>query len=160
MSIDFKKLVVQYKDQLIKDTQKLLQINSELTSFDPNREGAPFGPGNKAALDFMLELAKRDGFSFENVDGYAGHIQFGDSKEYIGSIGHLDVVPAGSGWTYPAYGAEIHDNKIYARGSEDDKGPTMAVYYAMKILKESGLKLNKRIKLVLEIGRASCRERV
>ena len=47
-------------------------------------EGAPFGEGNKEALEFMLNLAKRDGFKFENVDGYAGHI---DSKEYIGSIG-------------------------------------------------------------------------
>ena len=155
MSIDFKALVLKYKDQLIKDTQKLLQINSELTSFDPNREGAPFGEGTKAALDFMLDLAKRDGFRFENVDGYAGHIEFGDSEEYVGSIGHLDVVPAGSGWTYPAYAAEIHDNKIYARGSEDDKGPTMAVYFAMKILKETGIKLSKRIKLILGLDEES-----
>src|SRR5690554_181648 len=124
MSIDFKALVEKYKDQFIKDTQELLKINSELTTFDPNRVGAPFGEGNKQALDFMLDLAKRDGFKFENVDGYAGHIEFGESKAYIGSIGHLDVVPAGSGWTYPAYGAEIHNNRIYARGAEEDRKST------------------------------------
>lgn len=149
MSIDFKSLVLKYKDQFIKDTQALLRINSELTTFDPNRIGAPFGEGNKEALDFMLNLAKKDGFVTENVDGYAGHIEFGDSEEFIASIGHLDVVPAGSGWTYPPYAAEIHDNKIYARGSEDDKGPTMAVYYAMKILKDLGVELKTRIKLIL-----------
>ena len=28
----------------------------------------------------------------------------------VGVLGHVDVVPAGdTGWTYPAYGAEIHD---------------------------------------------------
>lgn len=155
MSIDFKALVLKYKDQFIKDTQDLLRINSELTTFDPNRKGAPFGEGNKQALDFMLDLAKRDGFKFENVDGYAGHIEYGDSKDYIGSIGHLDVVPAGSGWTYPAYAAEIHDNKIYARGAEDDKAPTMAVYYGMKILKELGVELKTRIKLILGLDEES-----
>jgi len=155
MSIDFKALVLKYKDQFIKDTQDLLRINSELTTFDPNRVGAPFGEGNKKALDFMLDLAKRDGFKFENVDGYAGHIEYGDSKEYIGSIGHLDVVPAGSGWTYPAYAAEIHDNKIYARGAEDDKAPTMAVYYGMKILKDLGVPLKTRIKLILGLDEES-----
>lgn len=155
MKIDFKKEVLKYKDELINDTRKLLQINSELTTFDPNRTGAPFGLGNKEALDFMLDLAKKDGFNVLNVDGYAGHIEYGDSKEYIGSIGHLDVVPAGSDWTYPPYEAKIVDGKIYARGTEDDKGPTMAVYYAMKILKNLGVKLNTRIKLILGLDEES-----
>ena len=41
------------------------------------------------------------------------------------------------------------------RGAEDDKGPTMAVYYAIKILKELGVKLSKRIKLILGIDEES-----
>lgn len=155
MKIDFKKEVLKYKDELINDTRKLLQINSELTTFDPNRTGAPFGLGNKEALDFMLDLAKKDGFNVLNVDGYAGHIEYGESIDYIGSIGHLDVVPAGSDWTYPPYEAKIVDGKIYARGTEDDKGPTMAVYYAMKILKNLGVKLNTRIKLILGLDEES-----
>lgn len=154
MAIDFEKLVMKYKDEFIKDTQDLLKINSELTEFNPN-SNAPFGQGTKDALDFMLNLAKKDGFVTEDVDGYAGHIEFGDSEEYIGSIGHLDVVPAGTGWTYPPYGAEIHDNKIYARGAEDDKGPTMALYYAMKILKKENIQLSKRIKLILGLDEES-----
>src|SRR5690554_6312076 len=155
MAIDFKSLVLQYKEQLIKDTQALLKINSELTRFDPKNSKAPFGEGNQKALDFMLALAKRDGFKVENVDGYAGHIEYGDSKDYIGIIGHLDVVPAGTGWTYPPYGAEIHHNRIYARGAEDDKGPTMAAYYALKILKELGVTLNTRVKLILGLDEES-----
>jgi len=84
-----------------------------------------------------------------NLDGYAGHISYGNQKEYVGTIGHLDVVPAGNDWTYPAYGAEIHNNKMYGRGTEDDKGPTIAIYYALKILKELNVPLSKRIKLIL-----------
>ena len=47
------------------------------------------------------------------------------------------------------YGAVIKDGKIYARGSSDDKGPTMAAYYAMKLVKEQGLPLKKRVRLIL-----------
>lgn len=149
MPYDFKKEVLLRKDEIIKDLQGLIQINSELTTFDPNRKQAPFGKGIDQALSYMLELGKKDGFDVENVDHYAGHIRLGSSDEYIGSIGHLDVVPAGTGWTYPAYSGTIVDGKMYGRGTEDDKGPTIAFYYAMKILKQLKVPLSKEIKLVL-----------
>lgn len=149
MTINFREEVLKRKDQLILDLQKLIQINSELTTFDPNRKGAPFGEGTKEALDLMLAIGERDGFSTVNLEGYAGHIEMGNQKDFVGIIGHLDVVPAGNDWTYPPYGAEIHDGKMYGRGTEDDKGPTIAAYYAMKILKELNVPLSKRVKLIL-----------
>ncbi|MDY0295344.1 MAG: dipeptidase PepV [Acholeplasmataceae bacterium] len=149
MKINFKEEVLKRKDQLILDLQKLIQINSELTTFDPERKGAPFGEGTKQALDYMLAVGQRDGFSTVNLDGYAGHIEYGTQKDFVGIIGHLDVVPAGNDWTYPPYGAEIHDGKMYGRGTEDDKGPTIAAYYALKILKELNVPLSKRVKLIL-----------
>lgn len=155
MKINFKDEVLKRKDDLIKDLQTLIQINSELTTFDPNRVGAPFGEGNKEALDWMLALGDKDGFNTENVDGYAGHIELGSQSEYVGIVGHLDVVPAGSGWSHPPYGAEIHDNKMFGRGTEDDKGPTIAAYYAMKILNELNVPLSKRVKLIVGIDEES-----
>ncbi len=149
MSFDFSKEVAKRKEQIIKDLEGIVKINSELTTYDPKRVGAPFGEGIKEALDFMLSLGQRDGFKTENLEGYAGHIEFGDQEEYVGLIGHLDVVPAGNDWTYPPYGAEIHDGMMYGRGTEDDKGPTIAAYYALKILKELEIPLSKRIKIVL-----------
>lgn len=149
MSIDFKKEVLKRKDQLILDLQHLIRINSEMTTFDPNRKGAPFGEGTKEALDLMLSIGQRDGFETVNLDGYAGHIEYGTQKEFVGMIGHLDVVPAGNDWTHDPYGAEIHNNRMYGRGTEDDKGPTIAAYYALKILKELNVPLSKRVKLIL-----------
>ncbi len=149
MSYDFSKEVHKRKEQIIKDLEEIVKINSELTTYDPKRKGAPFGEGIKEALDFMLDLGQRDGFKTENVEGYAGHIEYGDQDEYVGMIGHLDVVPAGNDWTYPPYGAEIHDGMMYGRGTEDDKGPTIAAYYALKILKDLDIPLSKRVKIVL-----------
>ena len=62
---------------------------------------------------------------------------------------HVDVVPEGDGWTSDPFAAEIRDGKIYARGAIDDKGPTMAAYYAMKIVKELGLPINKRVRMII-----------
>mgnify|MGYP000883441875 CR=1 FL=1 len=146
--IDFKQEVLKRKEDLIKHTQELLRINSELTTFQSDSD-MPFGKGVHESLMYMLNMGEKDGFNVLNADGYAGHIELGDQFEYVGMMGHLDVVPAGSGWDHPPYGATIVDNKIVARGAMDDKGPTMAAYYAMKILKELNLPLKRRIKLIL-----------
>ena len=147
--MDFKKLVYEEKENIVRDLIEIVRIKSVLTKFDPKNEGAPFGENIKIALDWFLNKAKSDGFNTENTDGYAGHIEFGDGKKFIGTIGHLDVVPEGRGWIHEPYGGEIDGEKIYGRGTLDDKGPTLAMYYAMKILKNTNLKLNHRIKLIL-----------
>ncbi|HSH35443.1 dipeptidase PepV, partial [Schnuerera sp.] len=72
----------------------------------------------------------------------------GDGDETVGILVHLDVVPEGDGWTYPPYEGEIHDDKIYGRGTTDDKGPAIACLYAMKALKESDVELNKKIRII------------
>jgi len=136
------------KEALIADTQALLKIKSIL---DPETvtETAPFGQGVEQALDFMLTKASTDGFSVKNTEGYAGHIEYGEGKEILGVLGHIDVVPEGSGWNSDPFAAEIRDGRIYARGAIDDKGPVMAAYYGLKMIKELGLPVNKRIRLIL-----------
>ena len=90
----------------------------------------------------MLAYGERDGFTVKNVDNYAGHIEYGEGDETL-DFGHMDVVPAGDGWETDPYEPVIKDGKIYARGASDDKGPSMAAYYAMKIIKELGLPVSK-----------------
>ncbi|WP_409270962.1 dipeptidase PepV [Neobacillus sp. SCS-31] len=136
------------KDSLLEDTRKLLQIKSVLDEEAVSTE-APLGKGIKEALDFMLNLGERDGFALKNTDNLAGHIEMGDGKELVGILCHVDVVPEGDGWTSDPFAAEIRDGKIFARGALDDKGPTMAAYYGMKIVKELGLPLKKRVRMII-----------
>nr|MDA8229250.1 dipeptidase PepV [Desulfitobacterium hafniense] len=84
----------------------------------------------------------------KNIDGYAGQIEMG-SGELVGILGHLDVVPEGDGWSVPPYGGIIQDEKIYGRGALDDKGPTLAVLYAMKAIRDANLPLVKTVRLIL-----------
>ena len=121
----------------------LLEINSERDDSKVDTEH-PFGPGPVKALEKFLEIADRDGYPTKNVDNYAGHFEFGDGEEVLGIFAHMDVVPAGSGWDTDPYTPTIKDGRLYARGASDDKGPTTACYYGLKIIKELGLPTSKK----------------
>lgn len=147
-SINWTQEVEKRQAELIRDAQDLLKIKSVLDEENATPE-APLGEGVKEALDFLLQLGEKDGFIPKNVGNLAGHLEFGQGEEIVGVLCHVDVVPEGDGWSSDPYGAEIREGKIYARGAIDDKGPTMAAYYAMKIVKESGLPLNKRVRMII-----------
>jgi len=136
------------KEQLIEDAQQFLRIKSVLDE-ETATPTAPFGEGIDQALHYLLKKGRKDGFNTKNVDGFAGHLELGGGKEIVGVLCHIDVVPEGEGWTSAPYSAEIRDGKIFARGSLDDKGPTMAAYYALKIVKELGLPLSKRVRMII-----------
>lgn len=126
-----------------KDLKTLISYNSEQGSPQDN---APFGAACKNALDAFISIAKRMGFDVINYDGYAAEVNYGDGEE-IGIIGHLDIVPAGSGWATNPFELTEKDGYLYGRGVADDKGPTLAALYALKELKDSGVKCNKKFRL-------------
>lgn len=146
--MDYKKEFTSYQDVFIKDVTGLIRIASirDETSVS---EGAPFGKGCRDALDYMLNLGKRDGFVVKDIDGYAGVIEYGEGSESVGVLAHLDIVPIGDGWHHDPLGAEIVQGYMFGRGTMDDKGPAMAGYYALKMLKDHNVKLNKKVMLII-----------
>ncbi|MFK2824714.1 dipeptidase PepV [Bacillus sp. B190/17] len=146
--INWKSEVEKRQESLLHDLQSLIAIPSVLDE-EHASPAAPLGEGVKAALDFMLDLGEKDGFIGKNIDNLAGHLEFGSGEELIGVLCHVDVVPEGDGWTVEPFGGEIRDDKIFGRGAIDDKGPTMAAYYAMKIIKELDLPLHKRVRMII-----------
>ena len=75
-------------------------------------------------------------------------MEYGEGDEMIAVLGHLDIVPAGDGWTYPPFEGRIADGKIYGRGTTDDKGPLIASLFALKAIKDAGIKLKRRIRII------------
>lgn len=137
------------KAEMIQKLQELIQIPSVYS--ESKNPLMPFGENANKALEYMLDLGKQLGFRTKNIDGYCGYIEFGEGKEMLGIIGHLDVVPSGDNWTYPPFSASIFDNKIYGRGAIDDKGPVIASLYAMKYVFDH-CKVNKRVRLILGLN--------
>jgi len=55
--------------------------------------------------------------------------------------GHFDVVPVGEGWTVDPFGAEIRDEKLYGRGTSDQKAGIAASIFAVEAIRRSGIRL-------------------
>ncbi|HOC06246.1 MAG TPA: dipeptidase PepV [Bacillota bacterium] len=140
-------MIIGNKEELIRATQEIVRIASVKEA--PAGEGKPFGQGVAQALEYALEKGRELGFKAENFSGYAGHIEYGEGNEIVGILCHLDVVPAGEGWSVDPFGGEIIDGKLYGRGTIDNKGPAMAVLYGLAALKESGWRPRRRIRLIL-----------
>lgn len=134
-----------YLNDTVKTIQELIRIDS---TNQPAEEGMPFGKGAARALQAFLSCAAAMGFETRNYDNYAGEVLFGEGEPFA-ILAHLDVVPAGSGWTHAPFGGEIENGKLYGRGAMDDKGPAVVCLYALKALKDEGFQPRKTIKLIV-----------
>jgi succinyl-diaminopimelate desuccinylase len=146
------------REEMVRTLQGLIAIPSVVG--EPEGD-MPFGKGVHEAFLYMLDLAKKEGFKTVNIDNFGGHIEFGGglinqqgesidkSENIMGILTHLDVVPEGKDWEYPPYEGRVVDGRIYGRGTIDDKGPTIAAFYALKALKDEGIIPNKKVRLIL-----------
>ena len=136
-----------YRDELIENIRKWVSVPS--VQGEPAGEKAPFGPEVRRMLDMALEDGARFGFAVRDIDGYAGDISYGQGPQTMGMLCHLDVVPAGDGWTHDPWGGEIAGGRLYARGATDDKGPALCALYALRAVKEAGIPLKDGVRLIL-----------
>lgn len=133
-------------ESYIEDLRQLIEIPSVYEESDEY----PFGKNIQLSLEKMIEIAKRMGFdTYIDPDGYYGYAEVG-SGEMFGVLGHLDVVPAGDleMWDSNPFELVRKDGKLYGRGTQDDKGPTLLAMYALKILLNSNYKLNKKVRFI------------
>lgn len=147
--MDFCGRIDSYRDEMVVALRDQISIPSVAGSAEP---GMPFGLEIDRAYQSMIAMGKREGFEAVNVDNYGGHLEFGGPQATDGVMGilvHLDVVPAGKDWEYPAFEGKVVNGKIYGRGTTDDKGPAIAAFYAMKALKDEGFLPVKKIRLIL-----------
>lgn len=136
--------------EFIHDLSSLLSIPSVI-DMETRNEKQPFGKNVQDALQLMLRMGEREGFVTYQNNGYYGYIEFGPKKaaDYIAVLCHVDVVPASGTWRQDPFLPYVKDNRIYARGAIDDKGPTMAAWYALKMVEKSGILLKHRIRLII-----------
>ena len=135
-------------DSQVQDLQELIRIPS--VSRGEPKEGMPYGEHVFNALRKAQQIARKLGFEkVWDVEARCGVVEYGEGDELVAVMAHLDVVPEGTGWTYPPYGAEIHDGAMYGRGTADDKGAAVSALYALYALKESGAKMKRRVRILL-----------
>ena len=123
-------------DEVMADLEALVEVES-VEDLGAAREGAPFGPGPREALDRALAIAGRCGLEAHDCDGYVGFADLpGASEVQLGIIGHVDVVPAGPGWTVDPFAVTRRDGYLLGRGVIDDKGPLLVALHAVRFWAE------------------------
>lgn len=137
-----------HKDELIKDIISLCSIPSVNA---PSKGNMPFGEKAYKALSRALEMGKAYGFSTKNYDNYVGTLDFDETLPHtLDILGHVDVVPAGEGWTVTEpFNIIEKDGRLYGRGTSDDKGPLLCALYALRAIKETGTTLTNGVRIIV-----------
>ncbi len=147
MNEQVNRLLDSYQEQMAETLCRWLRVPSvkgEALS------GAPFGAQVRAMLDIAMQDCAAIGLTVRDFDGYACDATLGrEDQELIAVLAHLDVVPAGDGWLTDPFEPTRVGDRLYARGTSDDKGPAVAALYAMRAIREAGVPLRRGIRLIL-----------
>lgn len=126
-----------YQEELIENVCQLVRI----PSVAGEKEGTHrYGVECAKALEFCMRLAKEKGLYAENFDDYGVEIRLYEKprKKRLLLAAHTDVVPPSGENTYPPFGGTVDRGYIIGRGSVDDKGPLMALLYALFFFQRNG----------------------
>lgn len=136
-----------HREEMIEDLKSLVRIASVKGEA---REGMPFGEMPARAVHAMQEMMERYGLRVTNYENYciAGDLDAEGGKA-LDILAHLDVVPVSDTWTKTApFEPLVEGDRIYGRGTSDDKGPAVAALYAMRCIRELGLDLKNGVRLI------------
>ena len=136
------------EDQMREDIAALIRIPS-IADQQEAIPGAPYGKKCREALEQMRAFGLREQMETEDIDGHCLTIATGKGNVEIGIWNHLDVVPEGKGWIYPPYTCTEKDGYLIGRGVQDNKGPAVAVLYAMKYCREKEILNNIKVRQIL-----------
>lgn len=109
---------------------------------------APYGTGVARAVDYTLSLCQNLGMRTVNRNGQVAWAEIGEGDELIAVVPHVDVVPAGDGWSTEPFFCTEQNGRLYGRGSSDNKGPAIACIFAAADLLAENIPLSRRIRLI------------
>jgi len=147
--LPFNAFIDERQEQLLETLRGCIRFRSVHAD---DGSGYPYGLQNHLCLSYMLKMGESMGFASHDMDGYVGWCEYGEGEEMVVVLGHLDVVPEGEGWTVPPYEGVVKDGRFYGRGAIDDKGAMVSALYALQAVKESGLPLKRRIRLLFGLN--------
>lgn len=139
MKQEIDRWIAAHEEEMVADIRKLVEIPS---ISQKGKDSCLFGEACFRAARQMQEIAQGYGLETEDCGGRCIRIRYGTGEKRIEIWNHLDVVPEGKGWVHEPYGCERIGDFLIGRGVSDNKGPAIAVLYAIRYLKEKGIPLH------------------
>lgn len=124
-----------------------------------NVEGTPQheNPEFLRIAEKIKALADSFGLAFRNIDNRVYEISLGSGKEVVGIHAHADVVPVNpdnwklaDGTRLDPFKVTLVGDRMYGRGTEDDKNGIVVAMYALKVAKDENLPLARQFKLLID----------
>ena len=108
--------------------------------------------------DAIASIAKDFNLAFRNIDNRVFEVSLkGSSKEVVGIHAHADVVPVTpslwaleDGTTLNPFKLTLIGDRMYGRGTEDDKNGIVVSLYAMKVIQEENIPLLRNFNLLID----------
>ena len=144
----YQDLVKPYEEEMMKSLKEFIAIDSVYDE-ETKDEANPFGKGVSKALQFIENLAKKDGFIVKNYDNMVVEILTNELEPNVTVMAHADVVPTGTGWPQDPFELTENGDFLYARGVADDKGPLLSCYYGLKALRDNNLLGNYQVRFLV-----------
>jgi succinyl-diaminopimelate desuccinylase len=133
------------RDEVVALTQELVRIPTV----------NPPGDAYEPCARLLGDRLRRDGFdvAYYTAEGRPEHSAAHPRVNVVGRRrgrhdrpcvhlnGHIDVVPAGTGWTCDPFGGELRDGRIYGRGTSDMKAGIAAAVVAAACIRRAGVEL-------------------
>ena len=134
-----------HKEDMIELLKSLVAIPSVKA---PEKNDMPYGENIDKILKFVRETADNMGFITDCFDNKINIADISDKDTSLGIMCHLDVVDVNkNAWSTDPFNAVVKDNKIYGRGTLDNKGPAAAALYAAYAVKSLGIPLKSNARL-------------
>jgi len=145
-------VVARYGDRMVADLQHLVTFQTEAKEGRPNWDAPEF----VRQREWLAAQSKSSGFPFKSYDGRVDEITLPGPAPVLAVLTHGDVQGVeNQRWSSPPFEAKLVNGKIIGRGTEDDKGPVVATFYAMAALRDSGWPLSSTIRLLVANGEES-----
>jgi len=146
----------QYKDEMLFLLKELVAIHTDSLAGISQHEN----PNIIKFGEIIKRTANEFGLAFKNVDNRVFEVTLkgqANTNRSFGIYTHCDVVPADrkkwilrDGTQLDPYKMQIIGDKIYGRGTEDDKAAIATALFAMRAIRESELSVQRDIRLIIE----------
>ncbi|BFM05295.1 dipeptidase [Halioxenophilus aromaticivorans] len=146
--------VAKYGDEAMATLEQWVAIPTYRQDGVPQHENPEF----KKMAAAIQAKAEAFGLAFRNIDDRVYEITLpGATDELIGVHAHADVVPVNpanwvldNGTKLDPFKVTKIGNKMYGRGTEDDKNGIVVTLYGMRVILEENLPLQRTFKLLVD----------
>ncbi len=139
------------RDEIVEFTAELIRVPSVNPPGDAYREAAETLGRKLGAFGFEVEYLVAEGYR-EHTESHprvnvVGLRRGAFLRPLVHLNGHLDVVPAGDGWTLDPFGGVVRDGRIYGRGTADMKAGIAASVFAAECVRRAGVPLRGSVEV-------------